>query len=136
MARYGTPSPSSFLYGSKGTSGNVKLGGREAPQSGRPGASSWSVALCINQADVDERSQQVRLMRDIFQGANRVTAWLSEEKDSNTLALDMIERWMVAYANHGTDIPAVLQTVDLPRSCDSPKSNSTMRTQILGLGLC
>lgn len=71
-------------------------------------------AVCINQSDVDERNQQVRLMRDIFHGAECVSAWLGEEEESSTLALDVIERWAVAYANHGTDIPAMLQTVGNP----------------------
>ncbi|KAK2730428.1 ankyrin and het domain-containing protein [Colletotrichum kahawae] len=36
----------------------------------------WIDALCINQADLDERASQVRLMRSIFRGAKRVLAWL------------------------------------------------------------
>ncbi|KAK3663991.1 hypothetical protein LTR22_005211 [Elasticomyces elasticus] len=36
----------------------------------------WIDALCINQDDVDERSQQVKIMGDIFRAANTVLAWL------------------------------------------------------------
>jgi hypothetical protein len=36
----------------------------------------WADAICINQADKSERSQQVRLMGDIFRNAFRVLVWL------------------------------------------------------------
>lgn len=40
----------------------------------------WIDALCINQADNRERSQQVRLMKEIYRGASRVIVWLGEEE--------------------------------------------------------
>ena len=36
----------------------------------------WVDFLCINQSDLDERSTQVRLMRDIFETAQVTIAWL------------------------------------------------------------
>ncbi|KAK3657792.1 hypothetical protein LTR56_002171 [Elasticomyces elasticus] len=36
----------------------------------------WIDALCINQDNADERSQQVKIMGDIFRTANTVLAWL------------------------------------------------------------
>jgi hypothetical protein len=36
----------------------------------------WVDALCINQADLDERSKQVQLMRDIYDSAEEVVIWL------------------------------------------------------------
>ncbi|KAM0540538.1 hypothetical protein ACHAPJ_013586 [Fusarium lateritium] len=41
----------------------------------------WADAICINQNDVEERSQQVRLMGKIFSGACQVIVWLGEEGD-------------------------------------------------------
>src|SRR5215471_18590933 len=42
----------------------------------------WIDALCINQADDRERSQQVRLMAEIYRSAERVIVWLGgEEKE-------------------------------------------------------
>jgi hypothetical protein len=38
----------------------------------------WIDSLCINQADLAERSAQVALMRDIFASAARVTIWLGD----------------------------------------------------------
>jgi len=42
----------------------------------------WIDFICINQADADEKSRQVRMMRDIFASAHRVTAWLGHQQDA------------------------------------------------------
>ncbi|KAI1076087.1 heterokaryon incompatibility protein-domain-containing protein [Whalleya microplaca] len=36
----------------------------------------WIDAICINQADMDERSAQVQLMRDIYMKASHVAVWM------------------------------------------------------------
>ncbi|KAH6665416.1 heterokaryon incompatibility protein-domain-containing protein [Halenospora varia] len=36
----------------------------------------WADAICINQEDIDERSAQVRLMKNIYQLASSVVVWL------------------------------------------------------------
>ncbi|KAL5323657.1 hypothetical protein ACEPPN_008197 [Leptodophora sp. 'Broadleaf-Isolate-01'] len=41
----------------------------------------WVDALCINQEDVDERSSQIKLMRDIYTQTWRVVVWLGEDPD-------------------------------------------------------
>lgn len=41
----------------------------------------WADALCINQNNVDERNQQVMLMREIYSGASVVMAWIDTEDD-------------------------------------------------------
>jgi hypothetical protein len=43
----------------------------------------WIDMLCINQADERERGHQVGNMRDIFQHASRVIAWLGPEADGS-----------------------------------------------------
>ena len=52
----------------------------------------WVDAICINQQDVDERSQQVRLMRYIYQLAVRVRVWLGEEADDSQLGMALIPK--------------------------------------------
>jgi len=48
----------------------------------------WIDAICINQEDVHERNEQVRLMRTIYQTAQQVTVWLGlEENDSHRAML-------------------------------------------------
>ena len=39
----------------------------------------WVDAICINQQDLLERSHQVTLMRDTFEGAENVIVWLGED---------------------------------------------------------
>jgi hypothetical protein len=51
----------------------------------------WIDAICINQANLDERSQQVQLMRDIYSGASCVVVWLGEEGEDGRLALQTIQ---------------------------------------------
>ncbi|KFA68957.1 hypothetical protein S40285_06997 [Stachybotrys chlorohalonatus IBT 40285] len=58
----------------------------------------WVDALCINQSDLDERSQQVSIMRDIYASAGHVLIWLGEGDDDTDAAFG----WMAAFANlHG-----------------------------------
>lgn len=50
----------------------------------------WADAICINQADLDERSHQITLMMEIYDGAKLVLVWLdptATEVDSEVSAL-------------------------------------------------
>ena len=48
----------------------------------------WLDAVCIDQANMQERSHQVQLMGLIYQSASRVLAWLGTASDDSDLALD------------------------------------------------
>ncbi|KAL8646949.1 MAG: hypothetical protein Q9210_005843 [Variospora velana] len=48
----------------------------------------WVDAVCINQADVDERNEQVALMRDVYTKASQVIAWIGEEHPSDSSAME------------------------------------------------
>lgn len=50
----------------------------------------WVDAVCINQNDLVERGNQVRLMCSIYCNASRVLAWLGVDGDDSDTALDMI----------------------------------------------
>lgn len=50
----------------------------------------WVDALCINQNDVQERGEQVKLMFDLYSHAARVLIWLGEAQDESDLAMDLI----------------------------------------------
>ncbi|KAI0125394.1 heterokaryon incompatibility protein-domain-containing protein [Xylariales sp. AK1849] len=52
----------------------------------------WIDAVCINQSDLAERSDQVVLMRDIFTRAERVVVWLGPAASDSTLAFDVLKR--------------------------------------------
>lgn len=43
----------------------------------------WADAICMNQADDEEKSFQVRLMRKIYQRATRVVIWLGDDYEAD-----------------------------------------------------
>lgn len=44
----------------------------------------WADAACINQQDIQERGQQVSIMRDIFLKAQRVLSWLGQDEEAQS----------------------------------------------------
>jgi len=50
----------------------------------------WIDAICINQDDDDEKTIQVRLMRDIYAGSTRVMIWLGEQEGQSEEAMALI----------------------------------------------
>ncbi|KAI1749651.1 heterokaryon incompatibility protein-domain-containing protein [Xylaria castorea] len=50
----------------------------------------WVDALCINQRNKEEQSEQVALMTAIYGRAESVAAWLGPESDSSALAFELI----------------------------------------------
>jgi hypothetical protein len=57
------------------------------------GLDLWCDAICINQSDMDERSQEVLRMNDIYATAERVLIWLGEEEQRSDLAMNNIRQW-------------------------------------------
>ncbi|OAL46936.1 HET-domain-containing protein [Pyrenochaeta sp. DS3sAY3a] len=51
----------------------------------------WIDALCINQADTVEKTQQVSRMFDIYRNASRVFAWLGDRSDGSEDFLKLIK---------------------------------------------
>ena len=47
----------------------------------------WIDALCIDQSKLEEKGQQVRLMRDIYSSATRVNAWVGNPSADSSLAM-------------------------------------------------
>jgi hypothetical protein len=50
----------------------------------------WVDALCINQDDVVEKSVQIPRMVDIYSAANHTLAWLGQEADDSSYAMDCL----------------------------------------------
>ena len=65
----------------------------------------WIDRMCINQADTDERNQQVMLMGDIFRNALQVLAWLDEVDEHTAPAFNFIKH--VADVSASLDFNAV-----------------------------
>lgn len=51
---------------------------------------TWIDAVCINQQDMAERSQQVLLMRKIYSTVRRVVIWLSKELEGSDSGLRLL----------------------------------------------
>jgi Heterokaryon incompatibility protein (HET) len=71
-----------------------------------PDTDSWWIdAVSINQRNVGERNQQVRLMKDIYERATKVFVWLGHPSDETEarLAMEMMDwlfnRYMVVRAD-------------------------------------
>lgn len=52
----------------------------------------WADMICINQEDLEERSQQVQLMNTIYCSAQNVAVWLGPSDSDSNLAYDWIKR--------------------------------------------
>ncbi|KXJ89330.1 heterokaryon incompatibility protein-domain-containing protein [Microdochium bolleyi] len=53
----------------------------------------WIDAICINQADMDERSRQVVFMARLYNTARDVVVWLGPDKDDGEFALTFLKSW-------------------------------------------
>lgn len=51
----------------------------------------WVDAICINQSDTREKSQQVRLMKDIYSKAFEVLIWLGPEDENSPMVMELLE---------------------------------------------
>ncbi len=50
----------------------------------------WVDAVCINQEDLEERSEQVSLMRQIYEDASEAIIWLGVDSRDSDLAIDTL----------------------------------------------
>ena len=59
----------------------------------------WIDALCINQEDIDERFDQVKLMADIYRNAKRTLIWIGEApplaKEAMSMISELAKLWKV-----------------------------------------
>ncbi|KAK7932155.1 hypothetical protein PG985_002867 [Apiospora marii] len=55
----------------------------------------WIDALCINQADHEERNHQVQMMSRIYNNAQQVCVWLGQDNDDSTTAISFIREIML-----------------------------------------
>lgn len=51
----------------------------------------WADAICINQDDMEEKTAQVQLMRQIYGAAKLVIVWLGEEAEGSHEAMQMVK---------------------------------------------
>ena len=51
----------------------------------------WIDAICVNQQDLSERSQQVQRMAEIYGCAKRVVVWLGPSQDDSSYAMKILD---------------------------------------------
>jgi hypothetical protein len=67
----------------------------------------WADAICINQKDVRERENQVRLMADIYRQAQEVLVWLGPDINGTAeLAFDLIAEYTKFVRNELKRLPS------------------------------
>ncbi len=93
----------SYAWGDAGDTRKIELGGslisvsaslHGALQAVRQKIESvlvWADALCIDQQNKDERTQQVQLMMGIYSAAETVAIWLGPEEDHSSLAVRLLQ---------------------------------------------
>ena len=77
----------------------------------------WIDAVCINQNDIEERNQQVKRMRDIYQQALGTISWLGPATDDGDLAMALLQSIAIYQINTRDDaiaqVAAVFRDADL-----------------------
>ncbi|MCJ1460506.1 hypothetical protein MMC28_010888 [Mycoblastus sanguinarius] len=59
----------------------------------------WIDQICIDQENVEERSSQIQLMRDIYKNAQTVYVWIGDEADDSSLAITFMQRLLETLRN-------------------------------------
>lgn len=75
----------------------------------------WIDAICINQQDTSEKSNQVLLMGEIYRACSLLVIWLGDESDDSNLACSLIIDWGEAhfkFINEHPGSPRTPRTVE------------------------
>jgi len=80
----------------------------------------WIDAVCINQNSDQERTEQVGMMKDIYQKARHVVIWLGKETSEDKAAFELLNRFENVFAEHGlVNVgPLSLPALGLPKMLD------------------
>lgn len=74
----------------------------------------WIDAICIDQENEEERSSQVRKMRDIYARASNVLVWLGKASDGSDLAFSLLEEIRRRFPNPSTIFELLQSPETLP----------------------
>lgn len=66
----------------------------------------WIDAICINQTDLQERSHQVSIMKQIYSRAALVISWLGKEDEHSATAFQFIEKIIKRHISAGESLHA------------------------------
>ena len=92
----------------------------------------WVDAICINQDDLQERTQQVRQMETIYTHASKVIIWLGEEDHMTSDAYEIIEdAWQAVSA--ARELPSDTPSLDDLYNSGLPKADDQRWSALQGL---
>ena len=90
----------------------------------------WIDAICINQKNVSERTQQVGIMKEIYKKAMHIVIWLGKETAEDADAFSLLSRFEKLFKEKGmVDVgyaENALYGLGLPR-LDSPEWTALVR---------
>jgi hypothetical protein len=72
----------------------------------------WVDAICIDQSNLAERNEQVKLMAEVYSTTERVIVWLGEGADDSDLAIDLIKAW-AALESSSFEVPLALPAIPI-----------------------
>ncbi|KAL7756813.1 hypothetical protein ACKLNR_013806 [Fusarium oxysporum f. sp. zingiberi] len=116
----------SYTWGGPGNSCNISLGNHDFLVEDNAAAALrrlrwkmkkrvlWIDAICINQADVDEKNEQVPLMQKIYGQAQNVLVWLGEPTDGSILGMRLLQNRMASVGWHQWKIDQTYGKPTLP----------------------
>ncbi|KAL6411762.1 hypothetical protein AUP68_04136 [Ilyonectria robusta] len=88
-----SPSPIRINCNEHSVTTNLEASLRQLRASGFTDVPIWIDAVCINQADIAERNEQVRIMGHIYRNAKLVIGWLGPSSETSDLAIQTIKSW-------------------------------------------
>jgi heterokaryon incompatibility protein (HET) len=97
----------------------------------------WVDAICINQGDLVERAEQVKLMGDIYRNAEDVLVWLGEEEGEtdSDMALDLLNNVYYSFIQWGNNDEEAQSLVEqLEREAENLKLDTRMASTGVPLG--
>ena len=87
----------------------------------------WADAICINQANAAEKSEQIPLMKNIYNNARQVLVWLGKGNPETDLAMDVLG-WLAKALRRDDSQPA-----DIRRAEDGQSSDDLTSAQLNAL---
>lgn len=114
----------SYVWGDPNDTTNIEVNGKSVAvtksletalrrlsnfDNGKYSKDIWIDALCINQADLDEKAYQVPLMGEIYSHTERVIGWLGQEDDNSDALFENVRRILKCRAENTLDDLSVLE---------------------------
>ncbi|KAB5527980.1 heterokaryon incompatibility protein-domain-containing protein [Coniochaeta sp. 2T2.1] len=89
--------------------------------------SIWVDAICISQSDLDERADQVLMMKEIYESAARAVVWLGEERPGQTEIAVSFLRERIRVDDEGNLVDELEANTKLAGSVNDPACDAAWK---------